>query len=312
MKVRILHGGQPAEMQPISCCSALADLPLGGKSLKQHLEDFFQSQPAASPQYTLTLHPALWPSKTIQQQLAAATQPCHILSEQLGLLAWLSVDGLPPAQDSAILLLDSESIQIRYPWDLLHVCENLIGALHEDRILGSIRERVTYDGHLELGEGSVILPGVYIEGNVYIGKNCKIGPNCYIRGNTSIGDHCHIGQAVEIKNSLLMDKVSIGHLSYVGDSIICPGSNFGAGTIIANLRHDGKNHRSQVGDTLVDSGRRKLGAIIGAGVHTGINTSINAGRKIWPGLCTRPGEIVCHDLHPDTAQEKTGDTEALK
>ena len=101
----------------------------------------------------------------------------------------------------------------------------------------------TIDGFVSLGENSVILPGVYIEGNVIIGRDCKIGPNCYIRGNTSIGDRCHVGQAVEIKNSILGDKVSVGHLSYAGDSVICNNVNFGAGTIISNLRHDGRNHR---------------------------------------------------------------------
>ena len=58
--------------------------------------------------------------------------------------------------------------------------------------------------------------------------------------------------------------------------------NFGAGTTTSNLRHDGKNHRSMVHGVLIDTGRRKFGTIIGDGVHTGINTSIYPGRKLWP------------------------------
>lgn len=146
--------------------------------------------------------------------------------------------------------------------------------------------------------GTRILPGVYIEGNVVIGANCKIGPNCYLRGNTSIGDGCHIGQSVEIKNCLILSKTNVGHLSYIGDSVLGEKVNLGAGTTTSNLRHDGGNHRSAVGGTLVDTGRRKFGAIFGDGVHTGIHTSIYPGRKFWPGTTTLPGEIVKRDIQP--------------
>jgi NDP-sugar pyrophosphorylase family protein len=55
---------------------------------------------------------------------------------------------------------------------------------------------------------------------VVIGANCKIGPNCYLRGHASIGDGCHIGQSVEIKNCLILSRTNVGHLSYVGDSVL--------------------------------------------------------------------------------------------
>jgi bifunctional UDP-N-acetylglucosamine pyrophosphorylase/glucosamine-1-phosphate N-acetyltransferase len=74
--------------------------------------------------------------------------------------------------------------------------------------------------------------------------------------------------------------------------------NLGAGTITSNLRHDGKNHFSLAGTTLVDTGRRKFGCTVGEGVHTGIHTSIYPGRKLWPHTSTRPGEVVQKDLLP--------------
>ena len=128
-----------------------------------------------------------------------------------------------------------------------------------------------------------------------IGCGCKIGPNCYIRGHTSIGDHCRIGQAVEVKNSLILSHTHIGHLSYVGDSVIGEHVNLGAGTITSNFRHDGKMHRSLVSGVLIDTGRKKFGAVIGDGVRTGIHTSIYPGRKLWPGVTTLPGEMVRTD-----------------
>ena len=296
MNIHILDGGQPAELQPLSSSFHLAELPVAGKALREQLLKRFAKTDQNNKDLILTLHPALWPSDSLQQKISAAKTPYRIVSAQDTLLGWGNTSLEEPEAEAVSFALDEECLQIQYPWDLLLLNEMLIAAIKEDFILGTIRERVSYDGYLELGEGSVILPGVYIEGNVRIGKNCKIGPNCYIRGNTSIGDYCHIGQATEIKNSLLLDKVSIGHLSYVGDSIIGAGSNFGAGTITANLRHDGKDHASMVCGHLVDSKRRKLGAIIGANVHTGINTSIYPGRKIWPGCSTRPGEVVSRDL----------------
>jgi bifunctional UDP-N-acetylglucosamine pyrophosphorylase/glucosamine-1-phosphate N-acetyltransferase len=141
----------------------------------------------------------------------------------------------------------------------------------------------------------VIKSGSYIEGPVYIGANCKIGPNCYLRAKSVFGDEAKVGNACEIKNSIFFKKATVGHLSYVGDSILGEHVNFGAGTIAANLRHDDTNIRSMVKGELIDTGRRKLGVIVGDGVHTGIHTSIYPGRKLWPGMSTTPGEIVQQD-----------------
>ena len=186
----------------------------------------------------------------------------------------------------------------RFPWDLLAINEMIVGAIEKDLIEGDVHPLAVIEGRIRLGKGSRILPGVFIEGNVVIGENCRIGPNCYIRGNTSIGDDCHIGQSVEIKNCIILDGTNVGHLSYVGDSILGQGVNFGAGTIVSNFRHDGSNHRSDVAGELVDTGRRKFGTIVGDGVHTGIGTLVYPGRKIWPSMSTRPGEVVERDLRP--------------
>lgn len=198
-----------------------------------------------------------------------------------------------PGSDLEAMIADC-----RFPWDLLAINEHVVGAISEGEILGDVHPSAVIEGNVKLGKGSRILPGVFIEGNVVIGENCKIGPNCYVRGNTSIGNGCHIGQSVEIKNCIILDGTNVGHLSYVGDSILGEKVNFGAGTMVSNLRHDGNNHRSNLGGELVDTGRRKFGVVVGDGVHTGIGTMIYPGRKIWPGMSTRPGEIVDRDLLP--------------
>jgi UDP-N-acetylglucosamine diphosphorylase / glucose-1-phosphate thymidylyltransferase / UDP-N-acetylgalactosamine diphosphorylase / glucosamine-1-phosphate N-acetyltransferase / galactosamine-1-phosphate N-acetyltransferase len=208
---------------------------------------------------------------------------------------WWASEDLPNLADTEAEISDN-SFPVRYPWDLLKVNEQLISAMTENKIEGEMSPASQADGFIEVGEGTKILPGVFIEGNVIIGKGCKIGPNCYIRGNTFIGDNCHIGQSVEIKNSLIMNKTNVGHLSYIGDSVLGQNVNLGAGTTSSNLRHDGKNHKSLISGELVDTGRRKFGVIVGNGVHTGINTSFYPGRKLYPGVSTRPGDIVQKDI----------------
>ena len=185
-------------------------------------------------------------------------------------------------------------LSVGNPWDLIEANSVLVSEIKND-IKGKVEKNVIVKGKLKAGKGTEILSGTYIKGNVIIGENCLIGPNCYLRGNTSIGNGCHIGQAVEIKNSVIMDNAKVPHLSYIGDSVIGENSNLGAGTITANLKHDNKNVRSVVKGKIVDTGRRKFGTIIADDVHTGINTTIYPGRKIWPGVSTLPGEIIDKD-----------------
>ena len=182
-----------------------------------------------------------------------------------------------------------------FAWDLLNHQEYFFEMQHQHHILSELEEGVTIKGHVQIGKNTKVRSGVTIEGPAIIGDNCIIGPNCYIRQNSCIGDNCKIGHAVEIKNSIIMNKSNICHLSYVGDSVIGEGCNLGAGTITANVRHDGEQVMSMIKGKLVASSRTKLGCVMADGVHTGINTSIYPGRKFWPSTFTLPGEIVKKD-----------------
>jgi NDP-sugar pyrophosphorylase family protein len=163
----------------------------------------------------------------------------------------------------------------------------------ESSLLGDIEPNAVIKGPLSLGKGSVIRSGSYIVGPVIIGENCDIGPHCFIRPSTAIGNNCHVGAAVELKNTILMSGSKIPHLSYVGDSIIGENCNLGAGTKIANLRLDKTN--VVIGGK--DTGRRKLGAILGDNVQTGINASINLGTLIGNNSLIGPGALV-HGIVP--------------
>ena len=123
-----------------------------------------------------------------------------------------------------------------------------------------------------------------------------VGPNCYIRPFTSIGKRARVGNACEVKNSIIMDDTHIGHLSYVGDSIIGERGNLGAGTITANYRLDSGTVKMMVKDKLADSGRIKLGAVLGDNVKTGINALLMPGIKVGKDSWIGPNLIVQRDL----------------
>jgi bifunctional UDP-N-acetylglucosamine pyrophosphorylase/glucosamine-1-phosphate N-acetyltransferase len=184
-------------------------------------------------------------------------------------------------------------LDLSYPWELLMVNETILANLKSE-IQGEVEDNVALKGTIYIGKGSVIRSGSYITGPVTIGEDCDIGPNCYIRPSTAIGNGCHVGAAVEIKNSIIMDRSKVPHLSYVGDSVIGEDCNLGAGTKVANLKLNNK-------EIVVDgknTGRRKLGVIMGDGVETGINTSINVGTVIGSNSRIGPGAFVSGILPP--------------
>lgn len=177
----------------------------------------------------------------------------------------------------------SNWISISYPWNILDANKYLLD---------------TYGSKIGKAE---IRPGVVIEKPVVIDDNAVIGPNCYIRAYSSIGKNCKVGQAVEIKNSIVMDNSYVSHLSYVGDSIIGRNVNIGGGTMFANLRLDEKPVKVEINDVRIDSGNRKLGAIVGDNVKFGTNVTIMPGKRIWPNLLIPPSTMINEDIKEQIA-----------
>ena len=190
---------------------------------------------------------------------------------------------------------DKEWIDIGRPWELIEINEILLKEI-KTNIKGKVENGAYIHGEIFLDEGSVIRSGVYIQGSVYIGKNCDIGPNSYIRGNSYFGNDVNVGNAVEIKNSIIMDNTNVNHLSYVGDSVIGSNCNLAAGTNIANLRFDNENIKVNIKDKKVDAGRRKLGAILGDNVKTGINSSFSPGVKVGVNSSIGPDVLIHKDV----------------
>ncbi len=190
-----------------------------------------------------------------------------------------------------VIEFEGEWKDIGNPWDLISANENYIDN-NKEEINGKIEDNVIVNGNIVLGKGSIIKSGTYIEGNVWIGENCVIGPNAYLRKGTVLCGTNKIGAFSEIKNSIFLEGAKAPHHNYVGDSIIGQNSNLGSGTKIANLRFDKRTIEVKHKGKKIDSGRRKLGAIIGSNVNTGINASINAGTILGNYTKIGPNALV--------------------
>lgn len=185
-------------------------------------------------------------------------------------------------------------LDVGRPWELLEANELVLGEI-ETTEAGEVSPDATLVGPVYVDPTAEVRAGVTIEGPVYVDEHAEVGPNAYVRGHTYLGPDVRVGNAVEIKNSVLMEGSSAAHLTYVGDSVVGRDVNFGAGTTVGNLRHDGEPVRITVKDERVSTGRRKFGIVCGDRVKTGIDTSIDAGVVLTTDAHTTPGETVLRD-----------------
>ena len=193
----------------------------------------------------------------------------------------------------------SDWLDIGRPWDLLEANSWVLKRM-EHKVYGTVEIGAHLVGPVTVAETARVRSGAYIEGPSFIGEGSDIGPNCYIRPYTSVGKNVRIGNACEVKNSIVMDGTHVGHLSYVGDSILCERCNLAAGTITANLRLDDGHVKMLVKGKIVDTGRRKLGAILGDEVKTGINALLMPGVKVGPRSWLGANFTVHRDVPEDT------------
>ncbi len=206
------------------------------------------------------------------------------------------------AQESQVLAVEiskEDWFDIGRPWDLLEANRWVLSRMKHE-VSGEVEAGARLIGPVSVSEGGRVRSGAYIEGPVFIGPNSDIGPNCFVRPHTSIGNEVRIGSCCEVKNSLVMDSAHVGHLSYIGDSIIGEHCNLGAGTVTANLRLDNGSVKMQIRDETVDSGRRKLGVVLGDGVKSGINALFMPGVKVGCNSWIGPNTAVLRDLESNT------------
>lgn len=164
-----------------------------------------------------------------------------------------------------------------YPWEALPEIKNIIPELIAklDR-----SEYTEYRENVWIHKSVKVAPTADINGPAIIGPESEIRHCAYIRGNVIVGAGCVIGNSCELKNAIVFDRSQIPHFNYVGDSILGYHAHMGAGSIVSNLKSDGRNITVKSGEEKMETNLRKFGAIVGDNVEIGCNSVMNPGTVI--------------------------------
>ena len=189
---------------------------------------------------------------------------------------------------------------IKYPWHIFKVMEYFLDNA-QSYIAASARisEKASIERKVIVSDNVRVLENAVIRGPAYIGPNSIIGNNVLVRDYSHIGSNSVVGYSTEVKHSYTGDNCWF-HSNYIGDSIVDDDCSLGAGTVLANFRLDEGNIQIKVGDSLVDTGFDKLGAIMGRGCRIGVNASLMPGVRVGPDSAVGPQ--VC--LHKDLGAKK--------
>ena len=185
---------------------------------------------------------------------------------------------------------------IKYPWHIFKVMEYFLDNA-QPYIAPSARvsKKANIEGKVILSDNVKVLENAVIRGPAYIGANSIIGNNALVRDYSHIDSNSVIGYSTEVKHSYIGDNCWF-HSNYIGDSIVDDNCSLGAGAVLANFRLDEGNIQIKVGDSLVDTGYDKLGAIMGRGCRIGVNASLMPGVRVGPNSFVGPQICLSKDL----------------
>jgi len=156
-----------------------------------------------------------------------------------------------------------------------------------------------FDDRIIIGARTVVEPGALIKGPTVLGADTEVRQGAYLRGDCLIGDRCVVGHTTEIKASIMLDGSKAGHFAYIGDSILGKDVNLGAGTKLANLKMIPGTITVDVDRKYHNTGRRKLGAVLGDRTETGCNSVTSPGTFMQPGSIVYSGVSVPGGYYPE-------------
>lgn len=188
-----------------------------------------------------------------------------------------------------------------YPWELLPKISAFIIELGN---------RLPEDKYEKRGENvwiaksATVFPTAYINGPCIIDEEAEVRHCAFIRGNAIVGKGAVVGNSTELKNVILFNKVQVPHYNYVGDSILGYKSHMGAGSITSNVKSDKTLVvvKSPYGN--IETGLKKMGAMLGDNVEVGCNSVLNPGTVI--GRCSNvyPTSMVRGFIEPNSIYKK--------
>lgn len=167
--------------------------------------------------------------------------------------------------------------QVEYPWEALPKISEFIIEL------GKTLDKEIYEEKGEniwIAKTANVYPSAYIKGPAIIGENAEIRHCAFIRENAIVGNGAVVGNSTELKNVILFNKVQVPHYNYVGDSILGYKAHMGAGSITSNVRSDKKLVVVKDENEKIETGLKKVGAMIGDGVEVGCGSILNPGSVV--------------------------------
>lgn len=177
-----------------------------------------------------------------------------------------------------------------YPWEALGGIKQFIIEIGQTLPADEYEE---VSEQVWIARDAKIYPNNYIAGPCIIGHETEVRPGAFVRGSALVGSHCVVGNSTELKNVILFDNVQVPHYNYVGDSILGYRSHMGAGSITSNVKSDKKLIVIRCGEERIETGLKKMGAMLGDGVEVGCNSVLNPGTvigrnsNVYPTSCVR-------------------------
>ncbi len=194
--------------------------------------------------------------------------------------------------------------QFTYPWEALGGIADMIRSLGET-LDPDIFEKVEED--IWIARSATIAPTACLNGPLIIDEEAQIRHCAFIRGSAVIGKGAVVGNSTEIKNDILFNGVQVPHYNYVGDSILGYKSHMGAGSITSNVKSDKTLVVVKDGDALIETGRKKFGAMLGDHVEVGCNSVLNPGTVIGRHTTIYPLSSVRGVIAPNCIYKKQGE-----
>ena len=125
-----------------------------------------------------------------------------------------------------------------------------------------------------------VAPTAYIGDNVIIDHGAEIRHCAFIRGNAIVGKGAVVGNSTELKNVIIFDSAQCPHYNYIGDSILGYKAHMGAASITSNVKGDKKPVVLRCGDERMETGMKKVGAMLGDYAEIGCGSVLNPGTVI--------------------------------
>lgn len=159
---------------------------------------------------------------------------------------------------------------------------------------------------------ALVYPTAWIAGPCIVDHGAEVRHCAFVRGSAIIGKNAVVGNSTELKNVILFDSVQVPHYNYVGDSVLGYKAHMGAGSITSNVKSDKKLVVIRENEERMETGRKKVGAILGDNVEIGCGSVLNPGTVIGRGSRVYPLSSVRGTVPAHSVYKRAGEVEAIR